>query len=124
VEIVTRADRPDLHDVAAAVFSERWPEFIFHDEIPKQYMDRVRQYFGRFDIMVLDHGSVAAGGWGVPIPWSGDAGDLPTGYDDALVRAVRAREAAIPATTLSFMAVAVGSAYDKRGLSIDPSRTR
>jgi hypothetical protein len=26
---------------------------------------------------------VAAGGWGVPIPWSGDAGDLPSGYDDA-----------------------------------------
>jgi hypothetical protein len=32
VEVVTRADRPDLHEVAAAVFKERWPEFIFHGD--------------------------------------------------------------------------------------------
>jgi len=29
VEIVTRADRPDLDEQAAVVFRERWPEFIF-----------------------------------------------------------------------------------------------
>jgi hypothetical protein len=117
VKVVTRADRPDLHEMAIAVFNERWPEFIFHDETPKKYMGRVRQYFSRFDIIVLHHGAVVAGGWGVPIPWSGDLGDLPSGYDDALVRAVQAREAAIEATTLSFMAVAVGSQHDQRGLA-------
>jgi GNAT superfamily N-acetyltransferase len=117
MEVVTRADRPDLRDMAAVVFKERWPEFIFHDEVPKKYMGRVEEYFGRFDIMVLDHGSVVAGGWGVPIPFSGAAEDLPSGYDGALVRAVEAREAGIPATTLSFMAVAVGSSHDKRGLA-------
>lgn len=117
MKIVTRADRPDLHNTAAAVFKERWPEFIFHDEIPKKYMGRVAQYFSRFDIMVLEHDVVVAGGWGVPIPWNGEVGDLPSGYDDALVRAVRAREAGTPATALSFMAVAVGSAHDKRGLA-------
>jgi hypothetical protein len=117
VEVVTRADRPDLQDAAAAVFKERWPEFIFHDETPKKYMGQVRQHFGRFDIMVLDRGAVVAGGWGVPIPWDGDPAELPSGYDDALVEAVQAREAGIGATTLSFMAVAVGSAHDKRGLA-------
>jgi hypothetical protein len=54
--------------------------------------------------------AVVAGGWGVPIPWNGLLGDLPSGYDDALVRAVQAREAGTPATTLSFMAAAAGSA--------------
>jgi GNAT superfamily N-acetyltransferase len=117
VEIVTSGDRPDLHEKAAAAFKERWPEFIFHDETSKKYMSRVKQHFGGFDITVLDNGAVAAGGWGVPIPWSGDADDLPSGYDEALVRAVQAREAGIPATTLSFMAAAVASAYDKRGLA-------
>ena len=117
MEIVTRADRPDLQDEAGTVFRKRWPEFIFHDETPKKYMGRVEEYFGHFDIMVLDDGAVVAGGWGVPIPWNGDVADLPSGYDEALVRAVGAREAAVPATTLSFMAVAVGSAYDKRGLA-------
>ena len=117
MKIVTRVDRPDLHDTAAAVFKERWPEFIFHDEIRKKYVGRVAQHFSRFDIMVLDHDAVVAGGWGVPIPWNGEVGDLPSGYDDAMVRAVQAREAGTLATTLSFMAVAVGSAHDKRGLA-------
>ncbi|GLY22893.1 hypothetical protein [Micromonospora sp. NBRC 101691] len=117
MEIVTRADRRDLHDTAAAVFRERWPEFVFHDETPRKYLGRVRQYFSCFDIMVLDHDAVAAGGWGVPIPWSGEVDDLPSGYDDTLVRAVQAHEAGTPVTTLSFMAVAVGSTHDKRGMA-------
>jgi hypothetical protein len=115
VEIVTRADKPELQ--ASAVFTERWPEFIFHDEVPKRYMGRVRQHFARYDIMVLDDGAVIAGGWGVPIPWRGNVEDLPTGYDDALVRAMEARQAGVPATTLSFMAVAVSSSHDKHGLA-------
>jgi hypothetical protein len=115
VEIVTRADKPELQ--ASAVFTERWPEFIFHDDVPKRYMGRVRQHFARYDIMVLDDGAVVAGGWGVPIPWRGRVEDLPTGYDDALVRAVEAREAGVPPTTLSFMAVAVSASHDKRGLA-------
>ena len=54
MEVLSRDDKPDLHEMAAAVFTERWPEFIFHDEIPKKYMSRVGQYFGRVDVMVLD----------------------------------------------------------------------
>ncbi|WP_250032871.1 hypothetical protein [Paractinoplanes maris] len=117
MQIVTRTDRPDLNDTAAAVFKERWPEFIFHDETPKKYLSRVLEHFSHFDILVLDQEAVVAGGWGVPIAWNGEAGDLPSGYDEALVRDVQGREADIPATTLSFMAVAVGSAQDKRGLA-------
>lgn len=94
-----------MRDMAAAVFRERWPEFIFHDEVPEKYMGRIKEYFGRFDIMVLDHDAVVAGGWGVPIPWSGAVDDLPSGYDDALVRAVEAWEAGGSVTTLSFMAM-------------------
>jgi GNAT superfamily N-acetyltransferase len=115
VRIVTRSDHPELQDEAATVFRERWPEFIFHDDVPKKYMGRVEKLFGRFDVMALDDdGAVMAGGWGVPFAWDGTVGDLPTGYDDTLVRAVEGDE---PATTLSFMAAAVGSAYDRRGLA-------
>jgi GNAT superfamily N-acetyltransferase len=117
VHIVTRVDRPDLQDVAAEVFRERWPEFIFHDDVPKKYIGRVEEYFSRYDIMVLDEGAVVAGGWGVPLSWDGTVGDLPSGYDDAMVRAVEGREAGAAATTLSFMAAAVGSTHDKRGLA-------
>ncbi|HEV7708270.1 MAG TPA: hypothetical protein VGP16_08765 [Asanoa sp.] len=117
MEIVTRADRPDLDETAAEVFRERWPEFIFHDDVPKKYLARVEEHFGRYDIVVLDGGTVVAGGWGVPLAWNGDAADLPSGYDDAMVRAVEGREAGTAPTTLSFMAAAVSSAHDKRGLA-------
>jgi hypothetical protein len=117
VEIVTRADRPDLDEIAAEVFRERWPEFIFHDDVPKKYLARVEEHFGRYDIVVLDGGTVVAGGWGVPLAWNGDAADLPSGYDDAMVRAVEGHEAGTAATTLSFMAAAVSAAHDKRGLA-------
>lgn len=115
--MVTFADRPDLHEMASDVFRERWPEFIFHDDVSKKYIGRVREHFTHFDIMVLDDDAVVAGGWGVPIRWNGAVADLPTGYDDGLVRAVEGREAGVPATTLSFMAVAVGTQHDKRGLA-------
>ncbi|MCO8270075.1 hypothetical protein M1L60_05650 [Actinoplanes sp. TRM 88003] len=118
MRIITRNERPDLDDEAAVVFRERWPEFIFHDDVPKRYMARVTQYFGRFDVMALDDdGKVMAGGWGVPLAWDGSVGDLPEGYDDALVRAVEGHETGRPATTLSFMAAAVGAAHDRRGLA-------
>jgi hypothetical protein len=117
VEIVTRTDRPELHEAATVVFRERWPEFIFHDDVPKRYMGRVEEYFARYDVMVLDEGSVVAGGWGVPMAWDGTVDDLPSGYDDALIRAVEGREAGIEPTSLSFMAVAVGSSHDKRGMA-------
>jgi hypothetical protein len=118
VEIVTRVDRPDLRGRAAEVFRERWPEFVFHDDVPRRYLGRVEEHFAHYDVMVLDNGGdVVAGGWGVPLAWSGDVDDLPSGYDDALVRAVEGREAGIAPTTLSFMAAAVGSTHDRRGLA-------
>ena len=76
MKIVTRSDHPELRESAASVFRERWPEFIFHDDVPKRYMGRVQEYFARYDIMALseratDEGTVVAGGWGVPIAWDG-----------------------------------------------------
>jgi hypothetical protein len=43
--------------------------------------------------------------------------DLPDGYDGAMVRAVEGHEGGVQATTLSFMAVAVGNDEVKRGLA-------
>ncbi len=118
MQIITRGERPDLDAEAAETFRERWPEFIFHDELSKKYLARVGQYFGRFDVVALsEDGAVMAGGWGVPIAWDGTVDDLPSGYDDAMGRAVEGYEQGRPATTLSFMAAAVGSAFDKRGLA-------
>jgi GNAT superfamily N-acetyltransferase len=117
VEVVVARDRPELGQEAADAFRELWPEFIFHDEVPKRYMPRVQEYFCRFDILLLDGARVAAGGWGVPLGWDGTVEGLPSGYDDALVRAVEGHERREPANTFSFMAAAVAEPFERQGLA-------
>lgn len=122
LEIVTSSTRPDLNDEAAAAFRERWPEFIFHDPVPPQYIARVNDYFADFNILVLIDGRVAAGGWGVPFEWDGTPDDLPDGYDSALVRSVADHEARRTPTAFSFMAAAVHPDHDKQGLAAEVLR--
>lgn len=117
MDIVESNNRPDLGQAAAEAFRVRWPEFIFHDPIAKQLMARVAEYFPQYDVLLLEEGRVVAGGWGVPICWDGSVGDLPDGYDGALLRAVEGHEAGAEPTTLSFMAAAVGNGETKRGLA-------
>ncbi len=117
MQVVTASDRSDLDSAAAAAFRERWPEFVFHDEVSRRYVPRVEQLFTRYNIFVLDGDSVIAGGWGVPLAWDGSVADLPDGYDGALVRSVDGHESGRPPTTLSFMAAAVAKSHDKQGLA-------
>src|SRR5579875_4221340 len=92
MDVVVAQDRPDLEQEAVTAFRERWPEFIFHDEVSKRYLPRVQEYFRAYDILLLDQGRVTAGGWGVPLAWDRTVADLPSGYDAALVRAVEGHE--------------------------------
>lgn len=117
LECVTASTRPDLDEQASAAFKERWPEFIFHDPISRAYVDRAEQYFPEYQVILLDDGQVAAGGWGVPFAYDGRPAELPDGYDGALVRAIDGHEAGTPPTAFSFMAAAVHRDYDKRGLA-------
>jgi GNAT superfamily N-acetyltransferase len=116
-DCVTASTRPDLDEESATAFRERWPEFIFHDPVSRRYVARVSQYFPAYEILLLDEGRVAAGGWGVPFAYSGDTADLPDGYDGALVRAVDGHETGKPPSAFSFMAAAVHRDYDKQGLA-------
>jgi GNAT superfamily N-acetyltransferase len=117
IEIVTTGARPDLHEEAGAAFRGGWPEFIFHDPGAKQYTDRVEQFFGEFDIMVLDDGHVVAGGWGVPLAWDGAVASLPDGYDGAMGASVTGHEESVAADTLSVMAAAVKPGHQGQGLA-------
>jgi GNAT superfamily N-acetyltransferase len=117
VDVVVSQDHPELEPNVEQAFRERWPEFIFHDKVSMAYLSRVQEYFRSYDILMLDHGKVAAGGWGVPLSWDRTVGDLPGGYDDALVRAVEGHEQGRSANTFSFMAAAVAREYDKQGLA-------
>jgi GNAT superfamily N-acetyltransferase len=117
VQVVTSADRPDLESEARDALRGRWPEFIFHGEAAPKYLARVAEYFRYFDVLLLDDGRVAAGGWGVAFAWNGIVTDLPDGYDGALARSVDDHEAGRAPTALSFMAAAVAPAFDKQGMA-------
>lgn len=116
-EVVTTSARPDLHEEAGAAFRGGWPEFIFHDPVTREYIERVEAFFPEFDIMVLEDGVVVAGGWGVPLRW--DPADEPPddGYDGALVASVNEHEAAQAPDTLSVMAAAVKAGHQGQGLA-------
>ena len=117
MEIVTSSDRPDLETQAGEVFRVKWPEFIFHDPIAAKYHQRASTYFSEYDVLVLDDGRVIAGGWGVPLRWNGTLGDLPDGYDGALMRSIEDHESGVRPTTLSIMAAVVGNDVTKQGLA-------
>ncbi len=119
LEVVTASDRPDLEEEAAAAFRQRWPEFIFNDPTPPQYLGRVHEYFSEYDVLLLADSRVAAGGWGVLIAWDGTPEALPEGYDAALVSAVEDREAGRTPNTLCFMAAAVHPDHDRQGLAAE-----
>lgn len=113
ITIVTTSTRHDLDDEARAAFRTRWPEFIFHDPVADEYIERVERYFPEFDVMLLDEGRVVAGGWGVPIRWDGAVETLPAGYDGALAASVTGHESSAAPDTLSIMAAAVK--HDRQG---------
>jgi GNAT superfamily N-acetyltransferase len=116
-EIVTRSSRADLDEQAKDAFREIWPEFIFHDPVVPQYIDRVETYFPDYDVLLLDDGQVVAGGWGVAIGWDGAVATLPDGYDGALAGAVTGHENSVPADTLCIMAATVRSDRQGGGLA-------
>ncbi len=75
------------------MFADAFPPFISADPVAAVYIGRVRQWFGEFDVMLLDdQDQPAATGWGVPIRWTGELTDLPSGYTDTTRRAVELHE--------------------------------
>ncbi len=117
IEAVTASLRPDLEAEARAAFRAGWPEFIFHDPVSREYIDRVGDCFKEYDVLLLDQEEVVAGGWGVALSWDGTRAGLPAGYDGALMAAVGGREREVEPDTLIVMAAAVRADRIGRGLA-------
>ena len=115
-EIVTTAERADLHEQFESAFKSSWPEFIFHDPISNQFVGATQERFSRYDVTVIDNSRVVAGGWAITLRWDQTPEDLPSGYDDALVRAFSPVDSSAH-NTLSVMAAAVHPEHRSQGLS-------
>jgi hypothetical protein len=118
LEIFTTSERHDLDEQAKAAFLPTWPQFIFHDPVDAEYLDRAESYFPHYDVLLLEDGEVAAGGWGVPIRWDGTPDGLPDGgYDGALTGAITGHENSVPVDTLCIMAAVVKAGLQGIGLA-------
>lgn len=75
-----------------ALFADGFPQFILADQDAKSLIGPVRESFAALDIALVDAEDVpVAAGWGVPIRWSGEVVDLPSGYTDSLRRSIDLR---------------------------------
>lgn len=100
------------------LFSEGFPDFITADRLVKEYIGRVGEWFADLDLMMVDQHEVpVAAGWGVPIRWDGLAETLPTGYTQALVRAVEGCENGAEPNTLVICGAVVTPALKGQGLA-------
>ena len=118
--LVPTHERPDLDEQVETLFSEHWPEFIFHDLGVKPYRERRAEYFADLDFWGLDdEGRLVGGCYGVPIRWDGTVEDLPGGYTDALRRSVEEHEAGIAPDTLVVMGAMVRTDEQGRGWAGD-----
>jgi hypothetical protein len=117
--IIERADARDWPDEQMEeLFSEGFPKFITADRLVKQYIGRVREWFADLDLMLVDEQGVpVATGWGVPIRWDGSVEALPSGYTEALIRAVENRDQGVEPDTLVICGAVVTPARKGCGLA-------
>ncbi|WP_330264113.1 hypothetical protein [Streptomyces griseorubiginosus] len=116
---VERSDARDWPaEQLAELFSAGFPQFITADRLVKQYIGRVREFFPELDLMLLDgNGVPVAAGWGVRVRWDGRADSLPSGYTDALVRAVEGHERGVRPDTLVICGAIVTPSLKGQGLA-------
>jgi hypothetical protein len=105
-------------DQLDTLFGGAFPAFITADQVAKQYIGRVREWFPELNIILTGDDQVpAATGWGVPIRWNGHVPDLPAGYTDTTKRAVEGRERAEAPDTFVICGGIVSPALAGRGLA-------
>lgn len=106
-------------DQIAELFSERFPPFITADPIAHAHIKRVGKYFGdEHHIMLVDtEDRPAACGWGVPVQWTGEMVDLPSGYTDTLGRAVKDHETQTSSNTFVICAGVVNPKLARKGVA-------
>ncbi|MFE1262963.1 hypothetical protein ACFW5X_20840 [Streptomyces albogriseolus] len=98
------------------LFSEGFPEFVTADRPVKNYIGRVWEFFADLDLMLVDEDGVpVASGWGVPVRWDGRPESLPSGYTEALVRAVEGHEQGVAPDTLVICGAIVTPSLKGRG---------
>jgi hypothetical protein len=117
LDVVRSIDRPDLEAQTSTTFRKRWPEFTFHDPIARAHHAAVERYFPDWEVWLVDHDRVIAGGWGASLRWDGTVEDLREGCAGSLVRSMQGHEAGAPANMFCLMGAAVAADANRKGLA-------
>jgi hypothetical protein len=100
------------------LFGGKFPWYIRADRLVAQYMDRVLDWFSDLSLMMVDEQDVpVASGCGVPVYWDGQTSTLPSGYTQAVIRAVEGRERGVEPNTLVICGAVVTPSLKGRGLA-------
>jgi GNAT superfamily N-acetyltransferase len=88
VKLVRYADHPELRDVRFAVLSQpTFPEYMHHNVPGGRYWGRLYDEFPDFQLGLVDGDELVAELHSVPTAWDGTPGDLPSGWEEAFLRA-------------------------------------
>jgi GNAT superfamily N-acetyltransferase len=95
VNLVRYADRPDLLGRRFAELAEvTFPEYMHHNVPGNRYWGRLYEDHPDFQLGLLDGDQLVAELHSVPTPWDGSEDDLPSGWDEAFLRAFESGRAA------------------------------
>lgn len=116
-QIVLLSEKPALVPSALALNnSSAWPVFMGHDPVGIRYFIRLYRDFLDYQFVWLGADDAVIGvGNCIPLAW--DASLPEHGWDWALEKGVRDREACIAPTLLSALAITVRQDHQGRGLS-------
>ncbi|HVM18262.1 MAG TPA: hypothetical protein VM290_11830 [Gaiellaceae bacterium] len=115
MRLVRYADRPDLRGRRVAELAGiTFPEYMHHNEPGGRYWGRLYAEHPDFQLALLDGDDFVAELHSVPTPWDGTPDDLPSGWDEAFVRAF---ESGREATVLCALAISVRPDQQGRQLS-------
>jgi GNAT superfamily N-acetyltransferase len=115
LSLVRYADHPELRDIRHRVLSRpTFPEYMNHNVPGDRYWGRLYDDFPDFQLALIDDGELVAELHSVPTAWDGSPDDLPSGWDDAFLRAF---ESGREADVLCALAMSVRPDQQGRRLS-------
>jgi GNAT superfamily N-acetyltransferase len=88
VKLIRYADRPDLEEIRFELLSApAFPEYMNHNVPGNLYWGRLYDDHPDFQLGLLDGDELVAEFHSVPTAWDGTSQDLPSGWDEAFLRA-------------------------------------
>jgi GNAT superfamily N-acetyltransferase len=115
--LIDLQERPGLWSAVNDQPNVAWPEFMMHDQVAEKLWHPFLQRFPRYSFALMTaEGAMAASSCAIPIPWDGDPGSLPAGWDGALELGMASSdEVSRSGMALCALGVTVLPAFQKHG---------